>query len=460
MHTRNLLPTLLLSASALSTAGAQQYVNLGPGTWANDISPDGEWVVGSHPDGGFIWRWRVDPAPTVIPGGNVVAVSDDGQVVAGTIIDPGVNADVAAIWTEANGWQGLGWLPQALSCPSRSTGYDISGDGTTVVGLSWDGCSGRGFRWTQATGMQELQNLANGGNRATTISGDGSVIAGFAQGSFSRTPAYWAPDLSGFVLDQTFQGEVYGTNENGTVSVGTLFFSGLYYSAFKRDALGNLTNLGSLNQDWAGNATDLSEDETVIVGYDNVGLAREAWVWTEADGIISLDDRLAALGITGTPETLVCRACSDDGNIVVGGAGDGFFDSSGFIVEFSPSSSPWTDLGQGLAGTVGTPELVGIGTTFPNAPTTLTVSGGLQNAFTAIILGLSQINAPFQSGTLVPSPDIVVPGFTLDGNGELVLPFNYPALPSGFSLFWQAWIADPGGLSGWSATNGLSSTTP
>ena len=44
-----------------------------------------------------------------------------------------------------------------------------AGDGSTIVGLGWNACNGRGFRWTQATGMQELQSLVNGQNRASRI---------------------------------------------------------------------------------------------------------------------------------------------------------------------------------------------------------------------------------------------------------------------------------------------------
>ena len=130
-----LLGSVVLCCLALSVpASGQQLITLPSGSWATDVSPDGEIVAGSYDfDQGFIWRWRVDAAPTIVPGGTIIAISDDGTVAAGNIIDPNVDANVAAIWTEATGWQSLGWLPGALSCPSRSDAYAISGDGTTVV---------------------------------------------------------------------------------------------------------------------------------------------------------------------------------------------------------------------------------------------------------------------------------------------------------------------------------------
>ena len=283
MKTRLLPLAVLLGTLCAAPLSAQQFFDLPVGSWANDVTPDGRIVVGTWGViDGFIWNWQEDPAPTVITGGDIVGISDDGTVAVGNIVDPVVNAQVAAIWTEAGGWQSLGWLPNALSCPSRSTSYDISGDGTTVVGLSWDGCFGVAFRWTAATGMQELQPLGDGSNRASAISGDGSAIGGFAQGTFSRTPAYWNPSTAGEVIDFAEVGEVYGFNEDGSLSVGEFLFHGNNLpEAFVRDeASGIMVNLGSLQDGWKGAGTDITEDGKTVVGYDVIGLARKAWMWT------------------------------------------------------------------------------------------------------------------------------------------------------------------------------------
>ena len=466
MNTRILSLAILSTCVWLAPADAQFVIDLPVGSWANDITPDGKVVVGTWEwADGFIWRWQEDAAPTVVPGGDIVAVSDDGSVVAGTIIDPTVNAEVAAIWTEAGGWQSLGWLPNALSCPSRSNGYDISGDGTTVVGLSWDGCSGRGFRWTAATGMQELQNMANGNNRCSAISGDGSALGGFAQGSFDRTPAFWDASTAGFVLDPNTLGEVYGFNEDGSWSVGTMGFPGQnYYRAFLRDAgTGVVTNIGSLHSNWGGNATDISEDGRVIVGYDVNGLARDAWVWTSTDGIISLNDRLVAAGITGTPALLVCRAVSDDGKVIVGGGqtgGGGPFDAGGYIIGLE--DLPWTNLFNGLAGTAGlTPKLLGEGELTAGSTTTLTLGDARANSSAWVVVGFSELSAPFKSGVLVPSPDLLLGPVTTDGAGGLALSAPWPAgVPSGVNTFWQEWIQDPAAPKGFAASNGVKSKTP
>jgi len=454
-------------AALAAPMAAQQIITMPVGTWATDITPDGSVVVGSYNYGdGFIWRWREDPAPTVILGGTIEAVSDDGTVAAGNIIDPIIGAQVAAIWTQATGWQGLGGFASGGNCPSHSTAYDISGDGTTVVGLAWvNGCQARGMRWTAATGMQELQNLASGTNRCSAISGDGSALGGFAQGNFDRTPAFWEPNTSGFVINPANLGEVTGFTENGSRSVGTFGFPGQnYYRAFLRiQQTGAMTNLGSLHFNWASQAEDLSEDGRTIVGFDYISLARQAWVYTSTDGLISLNDRLTALGVTGAPPLLVCRAVSDDGNVVVGGGqgGGGPFDGLAFIVEFSTASAQWANLGSGLAGTDGVPTLAGTGALTVGSATSVVLAHAKPGSPAAFVIGLSSIDAAFKQGVLVPFPDLLVSIPAVAPSGSIALAFPWPAgLPSGLSVYWQCLVSDPAAPAGVAMSGALKSTTP
>ena len=463
-----LLGSVVLCCLALSVpASGQQLITMPGGSWATDITPDGEIVAGSYDyDSGFIWRWRTEPTPTVIPGGTIVGISDDGTVAAGNIIDPNVDANVAAIWTAATGWQSLGWLPGALSCPSRSDAYGISGDGTTVVGLSWVGCNARGFRWTAATGMQELQMLGQGNNRCSAISTDGSALGGFAQsaGLVDRTPAYWQASTSGTLIDPTKLSEVSGFNNDGRFSVGTGALPGQnYMRAFVRDQqTGAMTNVGSLHTNWNSDAQDLSEDGRTVVGYDYLSLSRQAWVYRSTDGMISLNDRLTALGVTGAPALLACRAVSDDGNVVVGGAaGVNPLDGRGFIVELSTSKQPWTNLGNGLAGTNGIPALAGSGPLTAASATSVALTQGKPGAGAAFVVGLSTIYASFKQGVLVPKLDHLVLLPALSGAGSVTLNFTWPGnLPSAFSLYWQVLVGDPAAPAGFALSNALKSTTP
>ncbi|HTE05417.1 MAG TPA: hypothetical protein VK824_04405, partial [Planctomycetota bacterium] len=121
----------------------------------------------------------------------------------------------------------------------------------------------------------------------------------------------------------------------------------------------------------------------------------------------------------------------------------------------------WTDLGLGLAGASPAPVLAGTGTLIAGEPFTLALTGGKPNSSAALFAGFSAINLPFKGGTLVPAPNLLVSGLPTGAGGAFSLAGNWPAgLPSGFTLFFQEWVADATGPHGLTATNGLSATTP
>lgn len=342
----------LLHATAavalLATAAGAQTVSfkfIEGADSANDMSPDGRWVVGESSGQPYLLDTTTD-AMTLLPapGISAVAVSDDGTVVLGDIPDPeGIGSNVAAIWTSATGWESLGHLPNALACPSLSDGYELSADGTVAVGLSWDGCSGRGFRWTAATGMLELEPLANGGNRASVLSADGTLIGGFAQGSFSRTPAIWDDTTAGQLIDPPdgdALGEVYGMRDDGSIMLGE--WNGLAvkwsFPGLVRAAIG----AGSLLPGWEGIPQDIADDGTVV-GFDFLQGARRAWIQPGGTGdLVELEAWLESLGETLPPNTTleVCQAISADGGRIIG---HGFFTGAWTVVIGTPCPGDLND---------------------------------------------------------------------------------------------------------------------
>ena len=457
------LTTALLGHTALT---AQEYVEIpGGGNWVTDVSADGSVVVGlgPSPQGAFIWRWQDDPAPTYI-GEDAYAVSDDGTVVAGTMLDPVLGVDVAARWTAATGWQSIGYLPNALNCPSKSNSFDMSADGSTIVGLSWDGCNGRGFRWTEATGMQELMAIETSGNRASTISADGQVIAGFTKGAVTtRTPAFWSADTTGAVIDANFGGEVNGLNSDGSLSVGTLFFAGDdYYSAFLRTSSGTITKLGTLNPgEMAGRAVDVAEDGATIAGYDYDSFIRQGWVWTADEGIVSLNDRLDTLGVSGVKPILTCEALSDDGRVVVGTALITQGETVGFIATLSSTEDPWTDLGGGTPGIAGTPQLTGTGSLEGGTPVGLELVNAPASAPMLAWLSFASVPQSFFGGTVFATPYDAQFLFASDSAGEFSVGTVWPTgVPSGTEAWFQFILSDPSVQWGLTLSNGLRATTP
>ena len=122
----------------------------------------------------------------------------------------------------------------------------------------------------------------------------------------------------------------------------------------------------------------------------------------------------------------------------------------------SSAHAQWADLGNGLPGTT-TPVLVGVGPLLPTANTKIEVSTALPDSSLFLIVGLTNLSAPFKGGVLVPFPDLLL-SFPTDGAGHWQVIFSWPNMPAGFKLWWQAWQLDPNGPAGFAATNALEST--
>jgi len=167
-----------------------------------------------------------------------------------------------------------------------------------------------------------------------------------------------------------------------------------------------------------------------------------------------------ALTVGGFPFGIAGGGCPNDAaDAVASMAG-----TDDVVAAFRPTVVPvdaFIDLGQGLAGTHGTPLLVGTGTMIAPAPVTLTLSNALENSTTALVIGLAGLGAPFKGGTMVPQPDVLVTGLPTDGVGGFLVSAPWPGgLPSGFSTWYQFWVTDAAGPIGFSASNGVVGTTP
>jgi YVTN family beta-propeller protein len=121
----------------------------------------------------------------------------------------------------------------------------------------------------------------------------------------------------------------------------------------------------------------------------------------------------------------------------------------------------WLNLGSALAGTAGLPSLLGCGTLAAGDPVTLTLAGTKPFSGAYLVIGVTALNAPLKGGVMVPSPLVLLGPFSTGASGTLALggPMA-PGLPSGFPLFFQDWMADPGGVQGFAASNGLQGITP
>jgi hypothetical protein len=121
----------------------------------------------------------------------------------------------------------------------------------------------------------------------------------------------------------------------------------------------------------------------------------------------------------------------------------------------------WTDLGSGLAGTSGIPQLAGTGTLVGGSFGTLDLTLAKPSTACQLEVSLASLPAPFKGGVLVAFPPLIgIPLGTL-ADGTLPLPFVWPVgLPSGTNLWFQYLISDGAAVKGVALSNALKATTP
>ena len=152
-------------------------------------------------------------------------------------------------------------------------------------------------------------------------------------------------------------------------------------------------------------------------------------------------------------------AFSPDGSIAYFGT-DVLAGSSGYCYLYAVRTGPWATLGHALEGSGGTPLLTGRGTLEANADVSLQIQWAPSSQRGFLIFGFSPIYAPFGGGVMVPLPEFLL-RFGTDSEGEAWWQTQWPdSIPSGTEIYTQAWILDPAGVQGWSATNALRAITP
>jgi probable HAF family extracellular repeat protein len=440
---------------------------------AYDVSADGSVVCGfGTADTGLACRWTLSlglEALGDLPGGGAEsganAISADGLTIVG--FASSANGEEAFAWTAAGGMVGLGDLPGGSYLSSATA---VSSDGRAIVGYSASAAStplSEAFRWTATGGIQPLGDLAGASfySFATGISDDGTRISGFgtstASGSSGSEAALWAlpqglkglGDLPGGAFSSAgsdISGDGRYVVGSATAVSGPLAFRW-------DDPLAGGAGMGSLG-DLPGGIDDssaraVSYDGRVVVG-EGVGAPGilEVFVWTESTGCVSLHDVLAGFGLDFTGWTMMTVTDSSaDGRTIVGWGIDPDGNQEGWVAYLGDA---WTDLGQGLPGVAGVPVLDVHGSLLSGHPLTVALTGAKPSGSATLVVGLSELDASFKGGTLVPNPDVLMPGLVLDGDGALSLDAAWPpGVPSGLSLWLQAWIADAAAVQGFAASN-------
>jgi hypothetical protein len=450
----------IVSVAASSAASAQGTFTYLPGP-AYDVSADGAKVVGVDANGAYIYDINSNTFNAIGPATTALGISADGNHVIGDIDDPN-NNESAGWWDPTFGWTALGTFPGFGGCGSSiSSAYEISHDGTTVVGLGWQGCSARAFKWTAGTGVVQLQGLVSSdGTRANSISGDGRYVGGWETvgAANPRRATLWGPSGPPTLILQSGintsgAGEIIDMNRDGSVVCGIHANQAFVWT--KTTGVTLIPKLPGVTGTVYAQA--VSDDGAVVFGSGSA-FAGQPWVWTQAGGTQSLATFLTNQGIGGfnPSDLLVATGMSADGSVLCGWGFGG-----GWVIQWSRPAT-WVNLGGELAGSNGqSPELVGYGGMVAGQHVGLSLTKTLPNAPATLVLGTSPINQPINGGLLVPFPQVVLPGLFTNAAGELALSAPWPpSVPSGIGLYFQYWLGDGGNPFGVSATNAVVAITP
>ena len=185
------------------------------------------------------------------------AVSADGSTVVGDAEYSSGNYH-AFRWTSGGGMVDLG----TLTGGTNSSAFAVSADGSVVTGYSeTTGGEYHAFRWASAT-LTDLGTLGGPYSEARGISADGSVVVGtsdtgagnrafrWTEATGMQTVEDWLRD-NGVSVPTDITDQAYGTNADGSVVVGQLS-SG--YAFIARGPSG-LVTLNDLQNSLAGTAS-------------------------------------------------------------------------------------------------------------------------------------------------------------------------------------------------------------
>ncbi len=385
--------TLVMATMMAGAAGAVPAFTVIDSMAICDLSDEATVACGNSTDGlyeacrwtaadGFVRLGRGAVAAIGRSGG-IPGISGDGNRVASSIISSDLKV-TPGLWIK-----GLGWQETMPPLPpdggdiddSYGSAWDLSRDGTTVVGLYWrpgvtDG-SAHAFKWTAAGGLVGLGSQGQS-SRANGVNADGSVVVGWSESiplGNAWQPTVW--DAGGLtVLSNTDMWcEAKAVNSAGTIVVGdstdyvTYTQPMITATMWKRTAAGwDEFDLGVLPGTFGnavGHATALAvnEDGTVIAGinaFDSFNTT--GFIWTEEEGLMKAKDYFQAQGVV-VPANFAISAVSaiaSDGRAFAGYGTDPTdwrVPPRSFIVSFGSASG------------VPTPEVVpaaGIASVHPN----------------------------------------------------------------------------------------------
>ncbi|MCB9846059.1 MAG: hypothetical protein H6811_08750 [Phycisphaeraceae bacterium] len=360
------ISAIALLAAVAGHASAQSIEFITPGYIATDIAADGRTLAGNVVwDGSYeTFRWTAEEGahrlgrasvPAIGRGAGTPGISRDGTRISASILSSDSRV-TQGIWDIEEGWIETMPPPPADGASldeSYGSAWDISGDGSTLVGFYWnlDG-DAQACSWSQAGGMLALEKTDRRSARVNAANLDGSVVVGWEErfdGPWQ--PRAWRNGQRYILVEQESGSEAGGVNGDGSIVCGDSFDP--------QNAVGSATL-------WRWNGTDydmervgflvgthpnsggawldsVSDDGRIAVGTNmytfNPGGQMDGIVWTPETGLVKDTDFLASLGLQA-PANMDIRqfvAVTPDGSAIIGYGLLDTFEWQTFIITLPPA---------------------------------------------------------------------------------------------------------------------------
>ena len=152
---------------------------------------------------------------------------------------------------------------------------NVSADGLTAVGVAVDWGDNSSINWNQTDGWQYL--IDSGPGYPTAVSGDGSVVVGHSYADIEWPMAFRWTEGNGRVY--LWEGEASDISDDGSVVVGIVLSGEV--SAVRWTESTGLEYLGNLTGASSSVASAISGDGSTVVGYSGA----QAFRWTASEGM-------------------------------------------------------------------------------------------------------------------------------------------------------------------------------
>jgi len=305
---------------------------------------------------------NIDTIGGIAPGNGVggqATFSTDGNFLSGTS-NGAAGPEMARYNKVTDTWTALGSLGFSVDV-SFSGGYAISGDGNTVVGMAWADTTGGyayadAVAWNQTEGIMNLGTLFFGrSTRANAVSNDGAVVVGWQDFNGPWKSAVWRKNPAGgyypneYILldplgdpadEYNQMGECRSISGNGVWIGGQGDYANNNNAWIWSEATG-VIDLGTLLPGGTGYVSAINENGTVAVGRIQGGPwdPEIPFIWTAAGGMQNLNDYVNnTLGLTtGTYQMYSASCMSPSGQYIAGyGVNTATFEYFAYRVSLSP----------------------------------------------------------------------------------------------------------------------------